>query len=980
MRVSIVINTYNRCASLCRTLDSLSQLRYPAFEVVVVNGPSADGTRELLDGWGSEIKVEQCAVANLSISRNIGIAAAAGDIVAFIDDDAIPDPQWLDRLVQGFDSEEIAAVGGPVYDNSGYTFQAKGIVSDRFGSSEDDIGFDPTPVFNLPDAARYTSLLGTNSSFRRSVLIEVAGFDEAFAYYLDETDLCLRIVDRGYVVKYVPDAFIYHKFESSDLRLSYSGKGVLLKRYQPLRSKAYFAIKHGAPAHGYIAAMQAILAYADWHRRDVEFNRQWCLDHGYPLPPEEDDLETVITKAVGAGIEAALTQPRRYLSGKTLSVHAAPFKPFVRRNLAVDRLNICLFTQSFPPSEVDGIGRALHEFSTALAALGHTVHVLTTSRTQNRVDFEEGVWIHRLLVQSHDLPCDDIPQHIWNYSRTMMDEVERINRFDPVDIIEAPAWDCEGVAPLLQDDIPLITSLHTPMLVVASMHRSWMTDSKKMVDEILPIIRWERRIMVFSDGLAANTELIVDTVEREYELSFDRSRVAVVGRGFHDQSRLGQCSASAYVARHMDADRNQVRILFLGRLEYRKGIDVLLAVLRQILPDLTNVYVDIVGEDVDENAYATTFAHDVGDAEWLTRVTFHGRVPQELLYQHFANCDIFVAPSRFESFGLIYLQAMMYGKPCIGTRVGGISEVVIDEQTGILVEPGDQDHLAAALLRLILDPDLRARLGQAGRYRYSEHFTARAWAERAVEQYKKTVEHPATIRRPIHRSRNANWSRFCDLSEFWIQSTLYPILKSNYRDMLDWRAWASAAIIATLRRHPKMGSRSKALVVADPEMPPVPVEAAEWPIVWDDAGTRFAPTADDRWKRPRMRLAYGAAEFDLLWWARPLDPLDEGFGAAVAEIARVSAIGAPVYLLLAAGVPIAEQHSLIDKRFTKSGLISSVSLEELFAQAPTTDSCRKVDQEPSLGVVIDGQYRPIAVVEFRREPEKAMAEVIGEMV
>src|SRR5262249_15888424 len=95
---SIVINTHPRPERRAATLQSVRQLDYRHCEVCVVRGPTPDGTAEILAPWRGKIKVAQCPLRNLAASRNIGIALSAGDIVAFVDDDAVPEPEWLSDL------------------------------------------------------------------------------------------------------------------------------------------------------------------------------------------------------------------------------------------------------------------------------------------------------------------------------------------------------------------------------------------------------------------------------------------------------------------------------------------------------------------------------------------------------------------------------------------------------------------------------------------------------------------------------------------------------------------------------------------------------------------------------------------------------------------------------------------------------------------------------------------------------------------
>src|SRR5579872_5119106 len=110
--ISIVVSTLDRAAHLRRFLASLQHLDYAPFEVIVVNGPSRDGTAVLLAEWDGRFKVRDCPQPNLAASRNIGLSAAAGDIVAFIDDDAVPHPRWLKHLAAAFGDPRLAGAGG----------------------------------------------------------------------------------------------------------------------------------------------------------------------------------------------------------------------------------------------------------------------------------------------------------------------------------------------------------------------------------------------------------------------------------------------------------------------------------------------------------------------------------------------------------------------------------------------------------------------------------------------------------------------------------------------------------------------------------------------------------------------------------------------------------------------------------------------------------------------------------------------------
>ena len=159
-------------------------------------------------------------------------------------------------------------------------------------------------------------------------------------------------------------------------------------------------------------------------------------------------------------------------------------------------------------------------------------------------------------------------------------------------------------------------------------------------------------------------------------------------------------------------------ILFVGRLVGYKGVDVLL----QALPGL-DAETLIVG-DGPLRASLEVLAHNLGIA---SRVRFLGEVDGDELLTRYRSCDIFVLPSltRQETFGMVQLEAMLFGKPVISAALGtGVSWVNQHERTGLIVKPGDASELHEALKCLVDDADLRHRLGTAAQARVLSQFTA----------------------------------------------------------------------------------------------------------------------------------------------------------------------------------------------------------------------------------------------------------------
>lgn len=233
-RLSVVVVSAGRPRALARCLTGLFQMRTIRAEVIVV--ACADGlavARAL--PFANRLTLLPQTAENISAARNAGWAVAAGDVVAFIDDDAVPEPGWAEALLAGFADPSIAAVTGPVIGRNGISLQWGRMAVDALGH---DRWLDHAAQPTKDEALK---LHGTNMAIRRDVSTQTGGFDTGFAFYLDETDLTLRLAGAGFGLAYLPGAVVHHGFAASRRR---NADRIPLDLFDIGASSALFLRKH----------------------------------------------------------------------------------------------------------------------------------------------------------------------------------------------------------------------------------------------------------------------------------------------------------------------------------------------------------------------------------------------------------------------------------------------------------------------------------------------------------------------------------------------------------------------------------------------------------------------------------------------------------------------------------------------------------------------------------------------------------------
>ncbi len=201
-RISVVVCTYNGSRTLEESLEALERLDYPDFEVIVVDDGSTDASGEIAGRFPCRlISTEN---QGLSAARNTGLAAANGSIVAYLDDDAYPDPHWLRYLALSFLRSDCAGVGGP-----NLTPEGDGWIADGVANAPGN------PVHVLVSDRDAEHIPGCNMAFRRDALVEVGGFDPQFRVAGDDVDLCWRLADAGLKLEYSAAAIVWHHRRNS---------------------------------------------------------------------------------------------------------------------------------------------------------------------------------------------------------------------------------------------------------------------------------------------------------------------------------------------------------------------------------------------------------------------------------------------------------------------------------------------------------------------------------------------------------------------------------------------------------------------------------------------------------------------------------------------------------------------------------------------------------------------------------------------
>lgn len=405
------------------------------------------------------------------------------------------------------------------------------------------------------------------------------------------------------------------------------------------------------------------------------------------------------------------------------------------------RLRIALISLEYPPdTATGGIATYTEQAGRLLASAGHDVSIFTISPNHTRIEepFEN---LRVFWIRPNRLTA---LQHIRSF-------LNAESRRAPFDVIEVPEFFAQGLA--AKDQVwhaALVVKMHTPTHFLHSISHPLGSPPNLLSD-------WWPQIRVLL-GATHNFKapqlihpFLLDKLERKWCARADRC-VALntdIRRFLIDNWRvcpkkvdlipLPYCPPTSLLDIPISSETKTLG--YFGRLEYRKGMDVLLESLSAILdqcPQLKVHFVGAIGQDpISLQDYDQVFLKSL--PHFADRLRFFGQVPPSDVPKHLALVDMVVTPSVWENFPIVVLESMAAGKCIIGSDAGGIPEQLDYGRVGVLFQSGNSRHLAKIVIELHRNPAERQRLGDEARKRvltcYSEHHIG----QRMVDSYRTAI-------------------------------------------------------------------------------------------------------------------------------------------------------------------------------------------------------------------------------------------------
>jgi glycogen(starch) synthase len=378
---------------------------------------------------------------------------------------------------------------------------------------------------------------------------------------------------------------------------------------------------------------------------------------------------------------------------------------------------VLILSWEYPPLIEGGLARHVRKLSEALVELGVEAHVLTRGGEDSPAEEDAaGVTVHRIREPSFPTDLSEFVAWVERMNSDMLAAgVELGDRFD-FDLVHGHDWlvaaACDHLA--RRFEAPLVTTIHATEY---GRHQGWVKDHPQSY--IHGVERW---ITNRSQRVITCSSFMRDQVADIFGVS--PRRITAIPNGI-DPADLPRPdpAALARLRREFAAPEERL-VLLIGRLVYEKGFQLALEAMPAVIKAVPGTRFLVAGSGTHEEELKAQ-AEELG---LMGHGTFLGWIGDDVLHSLYAIADLTVVPSIYEPFGLVALEAMASGCPCIVADTGGLREVVPHEEAGLRFAARDPEALGEVAIRVLSDPELEARLIAEAK----EHVLRFDWADVAA--------------------------------------------------------------------------------------------------------------------------------------------------------------------------------------------------------------------------------------------------------
>jgi len=388
-------------------------------------------------------------------------------------------------------------------------------------------------------------------------------------------------------------------------------------------------------------------------------------------------------------------------------------------------MNILFLSKDYPPYLIGGVGVYVYEMSRLLAGMGHNVYVITKTDQAPCAYIDAGVRVFR--VKPKTIPfLNGLRSKIGGflerleYSLAVSEKLGEVAKEYHIDVVETCEARAEAFWYYLFHSKPLLAvKLHTPETVAFKMDHT-----PESIDYRLNKFLEEYWIGRASLRIGLSRE-VVDVTSRHFSIKLKEVPLMPNPIDLKAFSPSGNKS------------NGSLEILYVGRLEFRKGVHTLLRAFAGLQEEFPKAQLTLIGSDCGMSSFLERKLKQFKHPE---QVKWIGYLPREELVGYYQKSTICVVPSIWENYPYVCLEALACGKPVIASDVGGLRKIIKHGINGLLTPAGSSKSLREAMGLLLRDARKREQLGQAARQNIEEEYAPEVIARRTLEIYQQALK------------------------------------------------------------------------------------------------------------------------------------------------------------------------------------------------------------------------------------------------